>query len=309
MLALTDGGDGCGTHRCDRQRRAARGGGRATAAARLLPARAAGPDRDERGLRHLLVRRVHGAPRGRVGQVVHGARRSGRRLRGNHDRGARARRRAPPRPESLPRAARAPVRLLHTGDGAGGGQPLAGAAEPERARDPAGTGGQPLPLHGLPQHRARGAGGRGGTLMAAIGTPVPRKEDPELLTGQAHYVDDLTVPGMIWMALVRSPYAHAQIKVVDVSKALAAEGVVAAYSGEDLAGDIPAGLPCAWPVTEDINMPTHWPLARDKARYAGDAVAVVLAKSRALAKDAAELVEVEYEPLPAVTDVEKALAG
>ena len=144
--------------------------------------------------------------------------------------------------------------------------------------------------------------------MAAIGTPVPRKEDPELLTGQAHYVDDLTVPGMIWMALVRSPYAHAQIKGVDVSKALAAEGVVAAYSGEDLAGDIAAGLPCAWPVTEDINMPTHWPLARDKARYAGDAVAVVLAESRALAKDAAELVEVQYEPLPAVTDVEKALA-
>jgi carbon-monoxide dehydrogenase large subunit len=143
--------------------------------------------------------------------------------------------------------------------------------------------------------------------MATIGTSVPRKEDPELLTGQAHYVDDLTLPGMVWMALVRSPYAHAQIKAVDVSKAIAAEGVVAAYSGEDLAGDIAAGLPCAWPVTEDINMPTHWPLARDKARYAGDAVAVVVAESRALAKDAAELVEVEYEPLPAVTDVEKAL--
>jgi len=143
--------------------------------------------------------------------------------------------------------------------------------------------------------------------MATIGTPVPRKEDPQLLTGQAHYVDDLALPGMVWMALVRSPYAHARIKSVGVSKAIAAEGVVAAYSGEDLAGDIAAGLPCAWPVTEDINMPTHWPLARDKARYAGDAVAVVVAESRALAKDAAELVEVEYEPLPAVTDVEKAL--
>src|SRR5205823_11071698 len=111
------------------------------------------------------------------------------------------------------------------------------------------------------------------------------KEDPELITGQARYVDDLTVPGMVWMALVRSPYAHARINAVDVSKALAAEGVVAAYSGEDLAGDIAAGLPCAWPVTEDINMPTHWPLARDKSRYAGDGVAVVVAESRALAKD------------------------
>ncbi len=144
--------------------------------------------------------------------------------------------------------------------------------------------------------------------MAAIGTPVPRKEDPGLLTGQARFVDDLSVPGTVWMALVRSPYAHARIEKVDVSRALAAEGVVAAYSGEDLAGDVPAALPCAWPVTEEIVIPPHWPLARDKARYAGDAVAVVLAESRALAKDAAELVEVEYEPLPAVTDVGAALA-
>jgi carbon-monoxide dehydrogenase large subunit len=142
----------------------------------------------------------------------------------------------------------------------------------------------------------------------AIGAAVPRKEDPELLTGQARYVDDLTVPGMVWMALVRSPYAHARIAKIELSKAAAAEGVVAAYSGEDLAGDIPAPLPCAWPVTEDIKMPEHWPLARGKARYVGDAVAVVVAESRALAKDAAELVEVEYEPLPAVVDVAEALA-
>jgi len=141
----------------------------------------------------------------------------------------------------------------------------------------------------------------------AIGQAVPRKEDPELLTGQARFVDDLTLPGMVWMAVVRSPYAHARIKAVDVSKALLAEGVVAAFSGQDLADDIPAGLPCAWPVTEDIKLPTHWPLTRDKARYAGDGVAVVLADSRALAKDAAELVEVDYEPLEAVTDVGKAL--
>jgi carbon-monoxide dehydrogenase large subunit len=142
----------------------------------------------------------------------------------------------------------------------------------------------------------------------AIGQAVLRKEDPELLTGQARFVDDLTVPGMLWMAVVRSPYAHARIKAVDVSKALVAPGVVAAFSGTDLVDDIPAGLPCAWPVTEDIKLPPHWPLARDKARYAGDGVAVVLADSRALAKDAAELVEVDYEPLPAVTGLEAALA-
>jgi aerobic carbon-monoxide dehydrogenase large subunit len=141
----------------------------------------------------------------------------------------------------------------------------------------------------------------------AIGQSVLRKEDPELLTGQARFVDDLTLPGMVWMAVVRSPYAHARIKAVDLSKALAAEGVLAAFSGEDLVDDVPAGLPCAWPVTEDIKLPNHWPLVRDKARYAGDGVAVVLADSRALAKDAAELVEVDYEPLPAVTDVGAAL--
>jgi aerobic carbon-monoxide dehydrogenase large subunit len=142
---------------------------------------------------------------------------------------------------------------------------------------------------------------------SAIGAAVLRKEDPELLTGQARYVEDLAVPGMVWMALVRSPYAHARIGTVDLSRARAAEGVVAAYTGEDLADDIPAPLPCAWPVTEDIKIPEHWPLARGKARYEGDAVAVVVAESRALAKDAAELVEVEYEPLPAVTDVAEAL--
>src|SRR5919198_569461 len=141
-----------------------------------------------------------------------------------------------------------------------------------------------------------------------IGAPVARKEDPELLTGQARYVDDLTLPGMVWMALVRSPYAHARISNIDTSKAREAHGAVAAYSAADLTDDIPAALPCAWPVTEDIKIPEHWPLARDKARYVGDAVAVVLAETRAQAKDAAELVEVEYDPLPAVTDVEQALA-
>ncbi len=143
-------------------------------------------------------------------------------------------------------------------------------------------------------------------ITTYVGEAVGRKEDPELLTGQARFVDDLTVPGMVWAAVVRSPHAHARIKSVDCSKALAAEGVAAAFSGADLADEL-GGLPCAWPVTEDINMPTHRPLATDKARYVGDGVAVVVAESRALAKDAAELVEVDYEPLAAVTDVEAAL--
>ncbi len=140
-----------------------------------------------------------------------------------------------------------------------------------------------------------------------IGEAVSRKEDPKLLTGQGRYTDDLTVPGMVWMAVVRSPHAHAKIKKVSLEKARKAEGVVAAFSGEDLAEEWAAGLPCAWPVTEDIKIPDHWPLAKDKARYVGDGVAVVVADSRVGAKDAAELIEVDYEPLPAVTDVEAAL--
>jgi carbon-monoxide dehydrogenase large subunit len=142
----------------------------------------------------------------------------------------------------------------------------------------------------------------------AIGAPVKRKEDAALLRGRGTYVENLTLPGTVFMAVVRSPYPHARITRVSLDRARAAEGVVAAFSGADLAGDWAASLPCAWPVTEDTKMPPHFPLAADEARYQGDGVAVVVAESRALAKDAAELVEVEYEPLPSVADVEKALA-
>jgi aerobic carbon-monoxide dehydrogenase large subunit len=107
---------------------------------------------------------------------------------------------------------------------------------------------------------------------------------------------------------VRSPFAHALIKGVDLSKALAMDGVVGAFSGVDLAEDWAGPMPMAWPVTEDINNPPHWPLTKDKARHQGDGVAVVVATSRVLAKDAAEAVEVDYEPLPVVVDFEDALA-
>lgn len=146
------------------------------------------------------------------------------------------------------------------------------------------------------------------TEARVIGTPVLRKEDPELLSGQAMYTDDLTVRGMLWMHVVRSPYAHARIGRVELSKALALPGVVAAFSGQDLSGDWAGPLLMAWPVTEDINNPPHWPLAKDKSRYQGDGVAVVVAETRAQAADAAEAIEVDYEPLPVVVDMEAALA-
>jgi aerobic carbon-monoxide dehydrogenase large subunit len=141
-----------------------------------------------------------------------------------------------------------------------------------------------------------------------IGTDVRRKEDAELLTGQGKYTDDLTLPGMLWMEVVRSPFAHAKINGVDVSKALEVPGVVAAFSGQDLADDWAGPLLMAWAVTEDIHNPPHWPLTKDKARHQGDGVAVVVAESRSAAKDAAEAVDVDYEELPVVVDMPAALA-
>ncbi len=141
-----------------------------------------------------------------------------------------------------------------------------------------------------------------------VGAPVPRKEDPALITGRARYTDDITVPGMLWMYVVRSPFAHAKINRIDLSAAKAAPGVVAAFSAADLGEDIPAPLVMAWPVVDDIKAPPHFPLASDKARCVGDGVAVVIAETRVQAKDAAELVAVDWEPLPAVTDIEAAMA-
>src|SRR5919201_6310387 len=86
-----------------------------------------------------------------------------------------------------------------------------------------------------------------------VGGGVLRKEDPELVTGQARFIDDITVPGMLWFSVIRSPYAHARITSVDLSRAREQEGVVAAFSGADLQEEWAAGLPMAWPVTPDIN--------------------------------------------------------
>ena len=140
-----------------------------------------------------------------------------------------------------------------------------------------------------------------------IGAPVERKEDRKLLQGQAQWVDNMSVPGMVYLGVVRSPYAHARIVKVNVAPALAHAGVVAAWSGEDLVDEWHGSLPCAWIPTEETNAPEHKPLSIDKARHAGDAVAVIAATSRGAAADAAELVEVEYEPLEAIVDARVAL--
>ena len=141
-----------------------------------------------------------------------------------------------------------------------------------------------------------------------IGQRLLRKEDPALLTGEAKYTNDLNVPGALHLAVLRSPYAHARITSVDVSRALAMPGVVAAYTGADLADAWAAPMPCAWPVTDDMKNPPHYPLATETVNYAGDGVACVLATSDAAARDALEAIDVEYDPLPAVIDLEDALS-
>jgi carbon-monoxide dehydrogenase large subunit len=135
-----------------------------------------------------------------------------------------------------------------------------------------------------------------------------RREDAPLLTGEAHYTDDLSIPGALHMAVLRSPFAHARLRSIDVSAALDLHGVVAAYTGDDLAGLWDNPMPSAWAVTEDMLNPPHDPLAVGTVNYVGDGVVAVLADSDAHARDALEAIVVDYDPLPAVVDLEDALS-
>jgi aerobic carbon-monoxide dehydrogenase large subunit len=142
----------------------------------------------------------------------------------------------------------------------------------------------------------------------AMGQRLPRKEDARLLTGEARFVDDLQIPGALWLGMVRSPFAHARIGGIDAGDALAMPGVRQVLTGEDLQDAWAAPMPCAWPVTEDMKAPDHFPVASGKACYVGDIVAVVVADSRYAAADAVDAVVVDYEPLDAVVDLEEAAA-
>jgi carbon-monoxide dehydrogenase large subunit len=139
-----------------------------------------------------------------------------------------------------------------------------------------------------------------------IGAPIKRREDAALLRGRGTFVDNMAPVGTVAMAVVRSPYAHARVVSIDATAARAAEGVVAVFTAADLKEDWKAPLPCAWPVTEEMKSPEHYPLT-DEPCFQGDGVAVVIAETRAQAEDAVELVDVDYEPLDAVVDVATAL--
>ncbi|GAA4789355.1 xanthine dehydrogenase family protein molybdopterin-binding subunit [Streptomyces ziwulingensis] len=143
-------------------------------------------------------------------------------------------------------------------------------------------------------------------LAGEVGRARLRKEDARLLTGQTTWTDNIQAAGLLHLAFVRSPMAHARIDRIDLAPALERPGVVAAFTGADLAAST-GSLPCAWPVTEDIVLPDHPAIAVDEVRYAGDPVAVVVARDRYAAADALEAVEVDYTPLAPVLDLEAAL--
>ena len=140
-----------------------------------------------------------------------------------------------------------------------------------------------------------------------LGRPIKRKEDAKLLHGRTNWTDNIQLPGTLHMAILRSPFAHAKITKLDVSGALQQPNVVAAYGADEL-GDLNGSVPCVWPVTDDIVMPDFPSLAKGKVRQVGDCVAVVLATDAKHAADALEAIDVEYEPLDAIVDMEAALA-
>jgi aerobic carbon-monoxide dehydrogenase large subunit len=151
-----------------------------------------------------------------------------------------------------------------------------------------------------------------------VGGGVLRKEDPELLTGQGRYVDDIALPGMLWLAFVRSPVARATIASIDTAAAKELPGVRAVFTGQELAEEWAAAMPCAWPIADrtmpdepsaDARIPDHWPVAKDRVNFMGEIVAVVVADSREQAADAIEAVEVDYDELPVVTDMMEAISG
>ncbi|KQY55447.1 MULTISPECIES: xanthine dehydrogenase family protein molybdopterin-binding subunit [unclassified Nocardioides] len=137
-----------------------------------------------------------------------------------------------------------------------------------------------------------------------IGRDRRRKEDQRLITGRTRWTDNITLPGMLHLAMVRSPFAHAKIVNINVDEAKAAPNVVTVVTGKDL-GEEQGSLPNAWPITPDQVTPPHPPVAIDRATFAGEIVAVVVARSAAEARDAAELVDVDYEELPAALDLKE----
>ncbi len=139
--------------------------------------------------------------------------------------------------------------------------------------------------------------------MRYVGQPVKRVEDRRILTGRGQYIDDVRLPRMLHAAFARSPMAHATITSIDTSAAVDAPGVLGVYVGADVKAMLQP-MPVA---LGGAAAPVFWPLATDRVLFVGDPVAIVVAESRHLAEDAAELIEIDYDPLPSITTYEEAL--
>jgi carbon-monoxide dehydrogenase large subunit len=135
-----------------------------------------------------------------------------------------------------------------------------------------------------------------------LGRARRRKEDQRLITGRTRWTDNIVLPGMLHLAFVRSPYAHANITSIDTEAARSSSGVVAVLTGADL-DTAQIGLPNAWAITPDQKAPHHPAMPTERVAFAGEAVAVVVARTAREARDAADLVDVEYDELPPVLDI------
>jgi aerobic carbon-monoxide dehydrogenase large subunit len=145
-------------------------------------------------------------------------------------------------------------------------------------------------------------------VTTMIGAKIHRREDPRLVSGEGRYVDDFTRPGMVFLAVVRSPFAHALVKSIDITQATKAPGVVAVYTHKDFTKVLSGTMPVTPSfVAEKKQTPPRFPIAEKEVVYQGEPVAVVLAETKYQASDASNLIDVEYEQLPAVMDLDKAL--
>src|SRR5262245_16784680 len=305
-------------HRGRCQRLAARQPRHGTHVAGRLAARAPAPHRHAHRLRARHLRRLLGDARWRACAFLPDVRGPGRRPSDRHGRRpATARRKFERVAGQFLRDARAAVRLLH----AGHADRRAGTARCQSATDGGGDSRcdrrQSLPLYRLSADRRCDCAGdasyrRGGDMSASetkspygyryIGAHRRTKEDPRFVTGRGRYAADIALPHLKHVALVASPHASARIVSMNTEAARARQRVRYVLTGEEL-----CAATDSLPIGVDAPKVTRWALARDRVRYAGEWVAAVVADSRALAEDAAELIEVEYEPLPHVTDPEQAM--
>src|SRR5690606_16579257 len=228
------------------------------------------------------------------------------------------------------------MRLLHARADHAVARPAEGEPGPGRGPGALRPRGQPVPVHRVPEHRQGGPGGRradavggsagrcaararhrehalgGVAVMTAVAEPEVgrarrRKEDARLITGRTRWTDNLTLPGMLHMALLRGPVAHARITSIDADAARKMPGVLAVVTGADIAEE-QGSLPCAWPITEDMKAPEAPAMAVGEVNFAGEVVAAVVARSAAEAVDALEAIDVEYDELPVVLDMSEAVA-